>query len=201
MATSKKKAPKSAFYGPAGGFFSQKKKVVLGNIKHSGNEKNIFLNKSELGNNVFSNVDSLSDNKKGVNMTGINVGSLLDLAVNTLKAKHVNIGAVFVNGFGGATTLSKFERIIYSTFTSEKSMEMTASLAREKEITVNTNLKKQEICSDRTVVIKKILMNTPKEMIVTTVSIFREIKLIKIQLIKIWLNWNRQSNWHQDDHS
>ncbi|KAG9302254.1 hypothetical protein G9A89_008745 [Geosiphon pyriformis] len=45
-------------------------------------------------------------------------------------------------------------------------------LAREKEIDINSNLKKQEIHSDQAVVIKKILMNMPKNMIVTALAEF-----------------------------
>ncbi|KAG9291544.1 hypothetical protein G9A89_021963 [Geosiphon pyriformis] len=91
-----------------------------------------------------------------------------------------------VNGFGRATIPSKFEEIIHSTFTLEKSMEMAISLAREKEIDVNSNLKRQEMRSDWAVTIKKIPIDTPKDMIVTTVFKFGEIKLIKIQLIRMW---------------
>ncbi|KAG9291856.1 hypothetical protein G9A89_012141 [Geosiphon pyriformis] len=102
---SKKKAPKGVFHGPANGFFLQKKKVVLENIKHLGNEKNISLNKSEFGDNVFSGVNSLFGDKKGANITGINVGSLLNSAVNTFKTKHVNTGAVF----GSSLSSSNFD--------------------------------------------------------------------------------------------
>ncbi|KAG9302781.1 hypothetical protein G9A89_009558 [Geosiphon pyriformis] len=91
----KKKAPKGAFHDSVDGSFLQKKKVVLGNIKYSGDKKNISLNKFELGDNVFSNVDSLSNNEKGTNITGINVRSLLNLAANTSKVKCVNTSAVF----------------------------------------------------------------------------------------------------------
>ncbi|KAG9300964.1 hypothetical protein G9A89_005022 [Geosiphon pyriformis] len=45
-------------------------------------------------------------------------------------------------------------------------MEMATSLAREKEIDVNSNLKKQGMRSDQTVVIKKILIDTSKDIIV-----------------------------------
>ncbi|KAG9287723.1 hypothetical protein G9A89_004126 [Geosiphon pyriformis] len=58
-----------------------------------------------------------------------------------------------INGFGRATTPSKFEGIIRSTFTSSKSIEKTVSLARENNIIVNSDLKRQGICSDRTVLI------------------------------------------------
>ncbi|KAG9298667.1 hypothetical protein G9A89_012735 [Geosiphon pyriformis] len=91
-----------------------------------------------------------------------------------------------VNGFGGVTTSSKFERIIQSTFTSEESMEVAALLVRKKEIDVNSNLKRQGMRSDWGVVIKEISINTLKDIIITIVSEFGEIKLIKIQLIGMW---------------
>ncbi|KAG9305199.1 hypothetical protein G9A89_010707 [Geosiphon pyriformis] len=91
-----------------------------------------------------------------------------------------------INGFGGATTPSKFEGIIRSIFTSEASIEKATSLARENDIIVNNNLKKQGIRSDWAVVIKEIPIDMPKDMIVTAVSKFGEIKSIKIQLIGIW---------------
>ncbi|KAG9289742.1 hypothetical protein G9A89_014477 [Geosiphon pyriformis] len=212
---SKKRTPKGAFHGSIGGFFSQKKKVLLENIKHSGDKKDISLNKSELGDNVFSDVDSMSGNEESANITGINVGSLLDLAANTPKAKHINTGAIFssllgspnfvidddedvslssfdpkivksqvevsirkffafdinfsaVEGKSGATISSKFEEIIQSMFTSEKSMEMAASLAREKGININGNFKRQKIRLDQAVVIKEIPIDMPKDMIIVT---------------------------------
>ncbi|KAG9296140.1 hypothetical protein G9A89_014732 [Geosiphon pyriformis] len=70
--------------------------------------------------------------------------------------------------FGGATTPSKFEGIIRSTFTSEESMKKAASLAGKNGIIVNTDFKRQGVCSNRTVVIKEIPMDMPKEMIITT---------------------------------
>ncbi|KAG9285914.1 hypothetical protein G9A89_013339 [Geosiphon pyriformis] len=91
-----------------------------------------------------------------------------------------------INGFGGATTPSKFEGIIRSTFMSEKNMERAASLTRKKGIIVNSDLKRQEICSDRTIIIKKIPMDTPKGMIITAVTEFGEIKSIHIQLVGLW---------------
>ncbi|KAG9293612.1 hypothetical protein G9A89_005615 [Geosiphon pyriformis] len=192
--TSKKKTPNGTFYGSADGFFSQKKKVVLGNIKHSGNKRNIFLSKSGSGNSIYSNVESLSDKNENISMSETNGGSLLGSAATTSKTKQVNTGAAVegklataktqlikkifstVNGFRGATTPSKFEGIIQSIFISKKSMEMATSLAREKGIDVNSNLKRQRIRSDWAVVIKEILMNTPKEMIIAVLAKFGEIK-------------------------
>ncbi|KAG9292499.1 hypothetical protein G9A89_001572 [Geosiphon pyriformis] len=225
---SKKRAPKGAFHSLADGSFLQKKKVMLGNVKHSNDKKNISLNKSELGDNVFFNVDSVSGDKKNTNMTGINIEFLIDLAANTPKAKHVNTGAIFSSplrfpnfvmdndedvsffpylsiflkkkwidpkiiktqvevsakkSFAFDINLSAVEGKSAMTKTH---MVMAISLARKKEIIVNTNLKKQRICSNQTVVIKEIPMDTPKKMIVTALVEFGEIKLIKIQLIELW---------------
>ncbi|KAG9292754.1 hypothetical protein G9A89_001284 [Geosiphon pyriformis] len=91
-----------------------------------------------------------------------------------------------INGFGRATTPSKFERIIKSTFTSEKSMKKAILLAGENGININSDLKKQGIHLNWAIVIKKILMNTPKNMIVTAIAEFGKIKSIKIQLIGLW---------------
>ncbi|KAG9285948.1 hypothetical protein G9A89_002368 [Geosiphon pyriformis] len=89
-------------------------------------------------------------------------------------------------GFGGATIPSKFEEIIRSTFTSEESMKKAVSLARENGIIVNTDLKKQEVHSDWAVVIKKIPIDMPKEMIIAAVSEYGQIVSIKVQLIGLW---------------
>ncbi|KAG9305603.1 hypothetical protein G9A89_001664 [Geosiphon pyriformis] len=62
-------------------------------------------------------------------------------------------------------------------------MEMVVSLARKKEIDVNSDLKKQEIRSDQVVMIKKIPMDMSKDMIIAAISEFGEIKSIKIQLM------------------
>ncbi|KAG9298528.1 hypothetical protein G9A89_018887 [Geosiphon pyriformis] len=128
------------------------------------------------------------------------IKTLMEVSIKKLFTLDINLSAVEgksataktqlirkifskINGFGGATTLSKFEGIIYSTFTSEASIKVATSLAREKGINVNSDLKRQGMKSDRAVVIKKISINTPKDMIITAVSKFGEIKSIKIQLI------------------
>ncbi|KAG9285687.1 hypothetical protein G9A89_002254 [Geosiphon pyriformis] len=221
---SKKKAPKGAFHGPAGGFFVQKKKVVLGNVKHSSDEKDIFL-KSGSGISMFSDVESLSGDDEDVGMNVDDGSSLLGLAMNTSKAKHVNSGVDFgfplnfpnyimdkeVKSLLPLLVLASSEKkksdwvnpVVFfaldinfstaksklvtaktqSTFTSEESMKKTILLASKNRINVNSDLKKQKICSDWAVVIKKIPMDMSKDMIVATVAKFGEIKSIKIQLI------------------
>ncbi|KAG9300107.1 hypothetical protein G9A89_000847 [Geosiphon pyriformis] len=222
---SKKKAPKGALHGPAGGSFSQKKKVVIENVKHLDNEKDISLNKSGSGGNVFSDVDSLSGNDNDASMSGFYGGSPLGSAVNTPKVKRVNTGAVFESPLKSpnftmndikvvlpphvpisldrkwvdpkivkvpvkisvkksfaldinlsavegksATAKTQIIRKIFS-LVNEESIEVAASLAREKRIVVNTDLKKQGMHSDWAVVLKKILMDMPKDMIVATKAV------------------------------
>ncbi|KAG9296577.1 hypothetical protein G9A89_015169 [Geosiphon pyriformis] len=226
--TPKKKASKGAFY------------VVLGNVKHSGNERNISLSKSGSSGSVYSNVECLSGEDEDVSMSGTNDGSLLGSAATTPKTKQINTGVGFGSPFGSsnfhmdddkvvlssrlpiflekkwidpkiiktpvevlirklfvldinllavedksAMAKTQLIRKIFSTV-NEKSMEMTTSLAREKGINVNSDLKKQGMRSDWAVVIKKISMDMPKDIIVTTISEFGEIKLIKIQLMGMW---------------
>ncbi|KAG9304059.1 hypothetical protein G9A89_005969 [Geosiphon pyriformis] len=59
-----------------------------------------------------------------------------------------------INGFGGATIPSKFEGIIQSTFTSSESIKKTMLLARANNIIVNSNLKRQGVCSDWAILIR-----------------------------------------------
>ncbi|KAG9305537.1 hypothetical protein G9A89_003600 [Geosiphon pyriformis] len=105
--------------------------------------------------------------------------NLLAVEGKSAMAKTQVIRKLFsrINGFGGVTILSKFEVIIRSTFTSEASIEKTTSLAKDNNIIVNTNLKRQGVHSDQAM---------PKKMIIATVAEFEEIKLIKIQLIGLW---------------
>ncbi|KAG9297322.1 hypothetical protein G9A89_002011 [Geosiphon pyriformis] len=253
--SSSSKAPLGAFSGPAGGFFSQKKRVSLRNIKHSGIKGGVSLAKFHFDGGMYSDMKSNSsssivddvlvsssnksflgsaaitskakrvkndlacgspfgflnydmDNDDGGFLSpflGISlekkwldlkiIKTQVEVAVKKSFALNINLSAVKgklaitktqvirklfskINGFGGATTPSKFERIIKSTFTSEINMEKTASLAREKGITINTNLKKQEIHSDWAVVIKEILMDTPKGMIIAALFKFGQVKAV-----------------------
>ncbi|KAG9287077.1 hypothetical protein G9A89_023042 [Geosiphon pyriformis] len=114
--------------------------------------------------------------------------NLLAMEGKSAMAKTQVVRKLFsrINGFGGATTPSKFEGIIRSTFISSENMEKTILLAKENNIMVNSNLKRQGVHSDRAVVIKEILMDTPKKMIVTTVSEFGQVVSIQLQLIGLW---------------
>ncbi|KAG9300753.1 hypothetical protein G9A89_023551 [Geosiphon pyriformis] len=187
---SNKKASKGVFYGFVSGSFSQKKKASLGNVKHSGDEKDISL-KSGSSASVYSDVESLSGDDEDVSMSGGFDGSLLNSVVNTSRAKRVNTSVNFGSligsldfemnkevksmVLGGATTPSKFEEIIQLMFTSEKSMRKAVSLAEKEEIVVNNNVRKQEFYSDQAVVIKEIPMDTSKDMIIAAVFEFGQL--------------------------
>ncbi|KAG9287180.1 hypothetical protein G9A89_001588 [Geosiphon pyriformis] len=121
---------------------------------------NFYMDDNEV---VLPSHLSISFDKKWINPKIIK--TLVEVSIKKLFALNINLSVVesksamaktqlirkifsLVNGFGRATTLSKFEKIIQSTFTSEKNMNMAASLARKKKIDINSNLKKQRIYSD-----------------------------------------------------
>ncbi|KAG9306170.1 hypothetical protein G9A89_016074 [Geosiphon pyriformis] len=90
-----KKGPKGALYGSVDSTFSQKKKVSVGNIKHSGDEKKILLVKPGVSEGMYLNMDSkYSDNEAGGFVVGSNSGFLLGSAASTPKAKKSNIGLI-----------------------------------------------------------------------------------------------------------
>ncbi|KAG9298367.1 hypothetical protein G9A89_003184 [Geosiphon pyriformis] len=124
------------------------------------------------------------------------VKSQVEVAVRKFFVLNINLSAVEgksataktqlirklfskINGFGETTTPSKFEGIIRSTFTLSESLEKAASLAKENNIIVNSDLKRQGIRSDWAVIIKEIPMDMPKEMIITAVSEYGQIVSIK----------------------
>ncbi|KAG9295877.1 hypothetical protein G9A89_006616 [Geosiphon pyriformis] len=76
------------------------------------------------------------------------------------------VAVVGVNGFGGASTPSKFSGIIRATFTSEEAMMTAANLANDRGVVVNTDLKRSAVHA--------------------AVTEFGIIKLIKMQLVGLW---------------
>ncbi|KAG9294057.1 hypothetical protein G9A89_004925 [Geosiphon pyriformis] len=92
-----------------------------------------------------------------------------------------------VNGFGRISIPSKFSGIIRAFFTSEKAMIVAAKIANDRGIMVNTNLKcPGDNCMNRTIVLKKILVETSVEAVHVVVSEFGKIKMIKMQLVGLW---------------
>ncbi|KAG9303919.1 hypothetical protein G9A89_005829 [Geosiphon pyriformis] len=87
-----------------------------------------------------------------------------------------------INGFGEASTPSKFVEIIRASFTSNLSLAQAFKKAENAKILVNTNLKKSTGHLDWTVMMKKIPVGTLAEAVHTVLSEFGIIKLIKMQL-------------------
>ncbi|KAG9284239.1 hypothetical protein G9A89_002049 [Geosiphon pyriformis] len=92
-----------------------------------------------------------------------------------------------VNGFGGASTPSKFGGIIYATFTSEKAMMAAEKLANNCGVVVNTDLKRpNNNRTNQAIMVKEIPVGTSVEAVCAAMSKFGLIKLIKMQLVGLW---------------
>ncbi|KAG9299404.1 hypothetical protein G9A89_014053 [Geosiphon pyriformis] len=91
-----------------------------------------------------------------------------------------------INGFGEASTPSKFAEIIRVTFTSELSLVKATKMATNANIMVNTNLKKSAGHSDQAVVLKEIPVGTSAKAVRAVLSEFGIIKSIKMQLVGLW---------------
>ncbi|KAG9296199.1 hypothetical protein G9A89_014791 [Geosiphon pyriformis] len=91
-----------------------------------------------------------------------------------------------INGFGGASTPSKFLEIIRATFTFESSLMKAINKTASVKILVNTDLKKSSGQSDWAVVIKEISIGTLAETVRTALFEFGVIRVIKMQLIGLW---------------
>ncbi|KAG9297025.1 hypothetical protein G9A89_008611 [Geosiphon pyriformis] len=110
------------------------------------------------------------------------------VASNSSQEKLVMVRKLFsgINGFGGASTFSKFSGIIRATFTSKSSLMKATNKAASVKILVNTNLKKSSGQSDWAVIIKEIPIRTSAKTVHAALSEFGVIKTIKIQLIGLW---------------
>ncbi|KAG9287239.1 hypothetical protein G9A89_008869 [Geosiphon pyriformis] len=91
-----------------------------------------------------------------------------------------------IDGFGGASTPSKFLEIIRSSFTSEISLNKARELAISEKILVNDDLRKSNVRSNQEVIIKEIPVDFPKSAIEAVFSKFGKIISIKVQLIGLW---------------
>ncbi|KAG9284983.1 hypothetical protein G9A89_009793 [Geosiphon pyriformis] len=117
----------------------------------------------------------------------LNIG-LDKVAGKSSQEKLVVVRKLFsgINGFGGASTPSKFSGIIRVTFTSESGLIKATEKATGANIMVNTDLKRSSGRSDQAVVVKKIPIGTSAEAVRTALSEFGVIKAIKMQLIGLW---------------
>ncbi|KAG9302889.1 hypothetical protein G9A89_022305 [Geosiphon pyriformis] len=91
-----------------------------------------------------------------------------------------------INGFGGASTPSKFSGIIHATFTSELGLMKATEKATSTKILVNTDFKKSTKCSNQTVVLKKIPVGMSAKAVCVALSEYGVVVLIKMQLVGLW---------------
>ncbi|KAG9295496.1 hypothetical protein G9A89_013525 [Geosiphon pyriformis] len=80
----------------------------------------------------------------------------------------------------------KLSAIIRAMFTSELSLVQASKKAGDAKILVNTDLKKPTGCSDRAVVVKKILVGTLVKTMCAALSEFGSVVSIKMQLVELW---------------
>ncbi|KAG9296088.1 hypothetical protein G9A89_011940 [Geosiphon pyriformis] len=199
--SAKRRSARVLTTGSVGGGLIQKVKKSLSSVKLSSMNKNLKDGGPISVDGQLTSMDmdgEASDVDPKIVKTQVKVAVkksfALDINLSAVKeksamAKTQVIKKLFsgINGFGGATILSKFEEIIRSTFTSSESMKKAVSLARNNNIIVNSNLKKQRIRSDWTIVIKEIPMNTPKEMIVAAAVV----KFAKLeQAVSLAARWS-----------
>ncbi|KAG9287993.1 hypothetical protein G9A89_017588 [Geosiphon pyriformis] len=91
----------------------------------------------------------------------VNLSAVPDRTNNN---KLISIKKIFykIDGFEGASTLSKFLGVICSTFTNESSLIKAREIAVREKIVVNSNFKKTNIRLNWEVVIKEIPVDLPK---------------------------------------
>ncbi|KAG9284896.1 hypothetical protein G9A89_006274 [Geosiphon pyriformis] len=89
-----------------------------------------------------------------------------------------------INGFGGASTLSKFAGIIRAMFTSELSLMKATKLATDTKILVNTDLKKLSGYLNWTVVLKEIPVGTSTKAVCTALSSFGVVQKAVVEFSK-----------------
>ncbi|KAG9300521.1 hypothetical protein G9A89_002399 [Geosiphon pyriformis] len=142
------------------------------------------------GSNRLPPVGSRAPEKQSFNLSK---SFALDIELSAVPGKTngdklVSIKKIFycVDGFGGASTPSKFPGIIRSSFTSEISLNKARKMVIGEKILVNDDLRKVNSCSDREVIVKEIPVDLPKLAIETVFSRFGKIVSIKVQLIGLW---------------
>ncbi|KAG9286511.1 hypothetical protein G9A89_014677 [Geosiphon pyriformis] len=110
---------------------------------------------------------------------------LLTVPGKTISDKLICVKKIFyyMDGFGRASTPSKFPDIIKLSFISESSLNKTKELAVSEKILVNNKIRKVNSRSDWRVIIKKIPVNLPKLAVESVFFKFGKIVLIKMQLI------------------
>ncbi|KAG9293192.1 hypothetical protein G9A89_010529 [Geosiphon pyriformis] len=151
--------------------------IILPSPKFSGSKRLLAVKSRVMKNRNFELVKSFA----------------LDIEISAVPGKTdidklMAVKKIFyqIDGFGGASTPSKFPGIIRSLFTSEKSLIKAREMAISEKILVNDDLRKVNSRSDWEVIIKEIPVDLSKSAIEAVFSKFGKIISIKVQLIGLW---------------
>ncbi|KAG9299238.1 hypothetical protein G9A89_013886 [Geosiphon pyriformis] len=159
-------------------------KKPLGKINFlNDNNDNILLDKFVVLSPLLKNLVNVFVKKS----YALNI-NLNNVVGKSTQEKLVIIRKLFskINGFGGASTPSKFAGIIRATFTSKSSLVQASKKTEKMKILVNTDLKKSSEHSDWAVILKKIPVGTSTEAVHAALSEFGVMVSIKIQLVGLW---------------
>ncbi|KAG9307427.1 hypothetical protein G9A89_017257 [Geosiphon pyriformis] len=149
-----------------------------------------FLDHDNIDDNIFLDVSlKLPPPLKNLVAVSIRKSFALDIGLDkvvgkSFQKKLIMVRNLFskVNGFGEASTPSKFLGIIRASFTSESSLAQATKKTRVVNILVNTNLKKSSNHSDWAVIVKKIPVGISAETVHVVLTEFGFVVSIKIQL-------------------
>ncbi|KAG9294981.1 hypothetical protein G9A89_017775 [Geosiphon pyriformis] len=147
-----------------------------------------ILTKRALG-KPLGKINFLDDNGDNILLdTSLMLSSLLKILVNVSVRKlfALDIGLNKVSGKSSQKKLSVVKKLFSVIFTFKLDLMKATKKTTSVKILVNTNFKKFTGCSDQTVVLKKIPVGTSAEAVHAALSKFGSIKLIKMQLVKLW---------------
>ncbi|KAG9284285.1 hypothetical protein G9A89_002095 [Geosiphon pyriformis] len=161
---------------------SQPPKAPLFNVL-SGNEDMVALSlpKFKGFNQLPSTKSHVSDERKFEPVKSF----VLDVELSVVPGKLISDKLVSikknfyqVDGFGGASTLSKFLEIIRSSFTSKFSLNKVKVLVINNKIFFNNDLRKINSWSNQEVIIKKIPIDLPRSAVESVFAKFDKIKAL-----------------------
>ncbi|KAG9306568.1 hypothetical protein G9A89_004765 [Geosiphon pyriformis] len=156
-------------------------KQPLFNYMSDNDSEQVLFFRVVLGFNKLLLLKSHAPKKQSFNLSKSFILDIELLAVSdkTIGDKLICVKKIFyrVNGFGGASTPSKFLGIIRSSFTLESSLKKAKKLAISEKILVNDEIRKVNSRSDQEVIIKEIPVDFPKLAVESVFSKFGRISV------------------------
>ncbi|KAG9302482.1 hypothetical protein G9A89_006446 [Geosiphon pyriformis] len=160
------------------------------NVPSDGEDTLSLLSPKFYGSNCLPLIGSCAPEKRNFNLSKL---FALDIELSAIPGKTNNDKMIslkknfyHIDGFGRASTPSKFPGIIRSSFTSEISLNKAKELAISEKILVNDNLRKSSVRSDWEVIVKEISVDLSRLAVESVFSKFGKVVSIKMQLIGLW---------------